>query len=83
MGKHGHMEMGYARGKKTLFSADNGERLNYTANVYHVDAGINTAGSSRWQLGLGLRAFHVRHKLKYVPPTIDFGNPVVNVIQTI
>ena len=83
LGKHGHMEMGYARGKKTLFSADNGERLNYTANVYHVDAGINTAGSSRWQLGLGLRAFHVRHKLKYVPPTIDFGNPVVNGIQTI
>jgi hypothetical protein len=84
LSKRAHMEMGYARGKKDVFSADNGERLSYRATVYHIDAGLHTGNEySTWQWGLGLRAFHVRHQMKYIPPTIDFGNPVVNGVQTI
>jgi hypothetical protein len=84
LSKRAHMEMGYAQGKKNVFSADNGERLSYRATVYHIDAGLHTGNEySTWQWGLGLRAFHVRHQMKYVPPTIDFGNPVVNGVQTI
>ena len=84
LGKHGQLEMGYARGKKNLFVGSDGERLSYRAHMYHVDAGLH-AGSelSKWQWGLGLRAFCVDHQIKYVPPTVNFGNPVVNGVQTI
>lgn len=84
LSKHGHMELGYARGKKDVFKANDGERLSYRANMYHMDAGVHSGNSyAKWQWGLGMRAYHVRHQIKYVPPTVDFGNPVVNGVQTI
>ena len=83
LGQRGHMELGYARGKKSLFSGADGERLNYRAVIYHVDAGMNLYDRKAWLWSVGLRAWHVRHQLKYVPPTLNFGNPVINGIQTI
>ncbi|MEY4465753.1 MAG: hypothetical protein RLZZ465_1383, partial [Bacteroidota bacterium] len=83
LGQRGHMELGYAQGKKSLFSAADGERLNYRARVYHVDAGMNLYDKKAWLWSVGLRAWHVTHQLKYVPPTLNFGNPVINGIQTI
>jgi hypothetical protein len=84
LNRYTHLEMGYTKIKSTVFSGENGERIQYKGNIYHMDAGLHSGDFfGRWQLGIGMRAFYWKHQFKYIPPTLNFGNPVVNGIQSI